>query len=181
MSGEERVGSQGNAGNPEPERTGGWVEEQASMGLVGVEMLKTHCGQCKADRDETLLEKKDLGNRKARTRSCGRLKTMPEAARGHKRSTGQRDTHSGNAGSVVKPHFSCHPSQQMPASGPRPRLWGRAGTLRSPGWSCCRCISSPSSHRLSFVHSPPGPRPCASPTHVTDALEARGGCRNQRD
>lgn len=33
-------------------------------------------------RDETLMEKKDLGNRKVRTRFCGRLKTMPEAARG---------------------------------------------------------------------------------------------------
>lgn len=41
MSGEERAGSQGNAGNPEPERTVGWVEEQASMGYVGIEMLKT--------------------------------------------------------------------------------------------------------------------------------------------
>lgn len=64
-----------------------------------------------------------------------------------KRDTGQRDTSIGNAGSVVKSHFSCHLSQQMPAFGPRPRLWGRAGMLHSPGWSCCRCTSSPSSHR----------------------------------
>lgn len=35
VSGEERAGFQGNAGNPEPERTGGWVEEQASHGVGG--------------------------------------------------------------------------------------------------------------------------------------------------
>lgn len=62
------------------------------------------------------LEQQGMGDREVRTRSCGSLELLGERAKQGE----AREACASSVISVAKPHFSCRPSQQTPASGPQP-------------------------------------------------------------